>query len=62
MPEIFKNPKYRGRHIILVAGRIYTAKTGDGARELLRKLEKSHPNSIPEVAYFPRARSMILWM
>ncbi len=60
MSDIFKNPRYRGKHVILAAGRIYTAKTGEGASEILRKLEKDHPKVIPEVAYLPDARSLIL--
>lgn len=62
MPEIFKNPRYRGKHIILAGGKIYTAKTGDGAAEILKKLEEKHPDIIPEVAYLPKAKSLILWM
>ena len=62
MPEIFKNARYRGKHIILAAGKIYTAKTGEGAAEILKKLEKKHPEITPEVAYLPKARSLILWM
>jgi len=62
MPNIFKNPHYRGKHVILAAGKIYTAKTGEGAAEILRKLEKKHPKIVPEVAYLPKARSLILWM
>ena len=62
MPEIFKNPRYRGKHVILAAGKIYTAKTGEGAAEILKKLEKKHPEITPEVAYLPKARSLILWM
>ena len=62
MMDIFKNPRYRGKHVILAAGKIYTAKTGEGAAEILRKLEKSHPDITPEVAYLPKARSLILWM
>lgn len=62
MPELFKNPRYRGKHIILAAGKIYTAKTGDGAAEILKKLEKTHPDITPEVAYLPKARSLILWL
>lgn len=62
MPEVFKNPRYRGKHVILAGGKIYTAKTGDGAAEILKKLEKKHPDMVPEVAYFPKARSLILWM
>lgn len=62
MPEVFKNPRYRGKHVILAAGKLYTAKTGDGAAEILKKLEKKYPNVTPEVAYLPKARSLILWM
>ena len=62
MPEIFKNPRYRGKHVILAAGKIYTAKTGDGAAEILRKIRKKYPDVTPEVAYLPKAHSLILWM
>ena len=62
MPDIFKNPRYRGKHIVLAAGKVYTAKTGEGAAEILKKLEKTHPHTVPEVAYLPKARSLILRM
>lgn len=62
MMDIFKNSRYRGKHVILAAGKVYTAKTGEGAAEILKKLEKTHPRVIPEVAYLPKARSLILWM
>lgn len=62
MTDIFKNPRYRGKHVILAAGKVYTAKTGEGASEILKKLEKTQPNVIPEVAYLPKAHSLILWM
>ena len=54
MMDIFKNPRYRGKHVILAAGKIYTAKTGDRAAEILKKLKKIRPNVIPEVAYLPK--------
>lgn len=59
MTDIFKNPRYRGKHIILAAGKIYTAKTGEGTAEILKKLEKTHPDVIPEVAYLSKAQSLI---
>lgn len=62
MMDIFKNPRYRGKHVILVAGKIYTANTGDGAAEILRKVRKGHPDITPEVAYIPKAQTLILWM
>jgi hypothetical protein len=62
MMDIFKNPRYRGKHIILAAGKLYTAKTGEGAADILRKIRKTHPDVTPEVAYLPKAHSLILWM
>ncbi len=62
MTDIFKNPRYRGKHVVLAAGRIYTAKTGEGIELILEKLEKSRPKVTPEVAYLPKARSLILWI
>jgi len=62
MTDIFKNPRYRGKHVILAAGKVYTAKTGDGAAEILKKLEKTHPDVVPEIAYLPKAHSLILWV
>lgn len=62
MMDIFNNRLYRGKHVILAAGRVYTAKTGDGAAEILVKIRKNHPNVTPEVAYLPKAHSLILWM
>lgn len=61
MPQLFKNPRYRGKHIILVAGKVYTAKTGEGAAAILKRAEKTNPQAVPEVAYLPKARSLILW-
>lgn len=62
MIDVFKNPRYRGKHVVLAAGKLYTAKTGDGVEEILKRLEKKHPNIIPEVAYLPKAKSLILWL
>jgi hypothetical protein len=61
MLDVFKNPRYRGKHVVLAAGKIYTAKTGEGAAEILEKLRKTQPNIVPEVAYLPKAHSLILW-
>ena len=61
MMDVFKNRRYRGKHVILVAGKVYTAKTGEGAARILKNLEETHPNITPEVAYLPKARSLILW-
>ncbi len=60
MSDVFKNPHYRGKHIVLAAGKIYTAKTGEGAAKILAKIRQKQPNITPEVAYLPKAHSLIL--
>ena len=62
MSDVFKNPRYRGKHIILAAGKIFTAKTGEGASKILEKIRKKYPKETPEIAYLPKAHSLILWM
>jgi hypothetical protein len=62
MMDIFKNPRYRGKHVILAAGKLYTAKTGEGASEILKKVRRNNPDIVPEIAYLPKAHSLTLWM
>lgn len=59
MMEVFKNPRYRGKHVIIVAGHIFTAKTGEGAAKILREAEKKFPKATPEVAYLPKGTLIV---
>lgn len=61
MRDVFSNPRYRGKHIILVGGNVYTAKTGEGASRILQKVKKKYPEETPQVAYLPKTQSLILW-
>ena len=45
MTDIFKNPRYRGKHVILVGGKIFTAKTGEGASKILENARIKYPKS-----------------
>lgn len=58
MPDILENPAYKGKHIILVAGKIFTARTGTEAIKILEKARKEHPKAIPQVAYSPKGSSL----
>lgn len=62
MMDVFKNPKYRGKHVVLVGGKVFTAKTGEGASQILKDARINHPKLTPEIAYLPKAQSLILWM
>ncbi|MBU4512046.1 hypothetical protein KKD19_02245 [Patescibacteria group bacterium] len=60
MERVLNNPKYKGKHVIVVADKIFTANTGDGAARILDKVDKKYPNEISNIAYIPEAESLIL--
>ena len=62
MINIMANPKYKGRHIILVKDKVFTAKTGRQASKILDMVEKEFPHEIPEITYIPKADTLILWL
>lgn len=62
MSQIMSNPRYRGKHVIVMAGKILTAKTGKEANRLLDKLEKKYPKETPAITYIPNADTLILWV
>jgi hypothetical protein len=57
---IFSDPKYAGHHVIIAAGKIYKAKTGEKAGRILAKIRKEQPEIIPAVAYIPPLGSIII--
>lgn len=62
MLQILNNPNYRGKHVILMAGKVFTTKTGAEANKVIDKLEKKYPKAIPAVTYIPNIDTLILWL
>ncbi len=62
MIQIMGNPKYRGKHIVVVAGEVFATKTSREANKILDKLEKKYPAEIPAMTYIPKADTLILWL
>lgn len=62
MVSIMSDPRYRGKHIIVIKNQVFTAKTGDQASKMLTKLEKKYPNEVPAITYIPKADTLILWV
>lgn len=60
MLQIMCNPRYKGRHVAVIAGRVFTAKTGAEMNRMLDKLEKRYPKQIPAITYIPKADALIL--
>lgn len=61
MHDVFGNPRYRGKHVVLIANKVFTANTGQGVSQILDNVRKKFPRQIPEVAYLPKSRTLILW-
>lgn len=62
MVKVLNNPAYKGKHVIIIAGKIFTAKTGREVNRILDKLEKKYPKAIPAITYIPKADALILWL
>ena len=58
--EIYKNPKYSGKHVIIIGGKIHAKKSGSAKSKLLQELIKKYPKETPIVAYVPREDTLIL--
>ena len=61
MEKVMANPQYRGYHVIVVAGKVFKARTGEGASKILDEVGKKYPQEIPEITYIPDADTLILW-
>lgn len=61
MQSVLNNPAYRGYHVVIAAGKIYKAKTGERASEILKMVRQKHPRAIPAITYIPDADTLILW-
>lgn len=59
---VLDNPSYRGYHVVVVAGKVFKARTGERASQLLAEAQKKYPKEIPAVTYIPDADTLILWL
>lgn len=60
MEKILSNPRFRGKHVIIVvAGKVFTAKTGEKASKILAKVRLKYPKETPAVTYIPDADALV---
>ena len=62
MERVFGNPKYKGKHVIVIADQIFTASTGKQAQKILKRAHKKYPDRSPSITYIPKADTLILWL
>lgn len=57
---IYSDPKYKGKHVIIIKDKIFSARTGE---EMVKKFEdvvKKYPDFQPTLTYIPKEDSLIL--
>lgn len=59
---VLNDSRYRGLHVIVIAGKVFTAKTGNAANKVLDRLEKQYPQETPAITYIPKSDTLILWL
>lgn len=62
MVNIMSDPKYKGKHIVVIDDKIFTATSGKEANKILDKLEKRYPKETPAITYIPKEDTLILWI
>ncbi len=62
METVLDNPRYRGYHVIVIAGKVFKARTGEQASKILGEVRQKYPQMIPAITYIPDADSLILWL
>ena len=60
MQMAMNDPRNRGYHIIVSAGKLFKARTGEGASKILDDVRRQHPKEIPAISYIPDADTLIL--
>lgn len=60
MDKVMNNPAYRGYHVIVVAGKVFKAKTGERAGQILKEVQEKYPHQIPAITYLPDVESLTL--
>ena len=58
--QVYQDPKYQGKHIIIIGGKIYATKTGKQSAMQLEKLLEKYPKETPSITYIPKADTLIL--
>lgn len=60
MEKVLNNPRFRGKHVVVVAGKVFTAKTGKRASKILAEARRKYPKETPAITYIPDADALVL--
>lgn len=56
------NPRYRGKHLIVIEGKVFMARSAADAPRLFDRVTRTHRHATPTLLYIPKADALILWL
>lgn len=59
--EIFSDPAYFGKHVVVIDGEVHVARTGEEAVKILEEIRKKYPDKQPVLSYIPKEETLILF-
>ena len=60
LKRLLRSRAYRGKHVILIHGKVYAAASGARMPRLFDRAVKEFPGETPTLAYIPEADTLIL--
>jgi len=60
LSALFSDPKYQGKHVIVIGNKIFTANTGTMAAKIFDEQVKQHPKVRPLTSCVPTNNTLIL--
>ena len=58
--QVYANPRYRGKWLILIRGKVFRDPKGMAGVRKLKTLLKRYPGETPTIVYVPKAETLIL--
>jgi len=60
LAKVYANPRYRGKWLILIRGKVFRDPKGMAGVRKLKSLLKRYPGETPTIVYVPKAETLIL--
>lgn len=60
--KAISSPRYRGRHLVIIKNKVFSAQTGQQAVKLFKEVTKKYPKEKPTITYVPKEEALILWL
>lgn len=60
--KAISSPRYKGRHLVIIKNKVFSAQTGQQAAKLFREITKKYPQEKPTITYVPKEETLILWL